>query len=151
MGDEDGDDEADEEEEDDDDESDEEDEYEDDEEVQAKKLLNEEIRDLEAAVAKKNAEISSSANPLIRVSRTAYKYSSRLFILVQRRFEEAKKKLQADLDTKLAQRDEMKEKRRLQKEGISAEDAGSEAGDEGGRTMENDDLFGEDADHMDIG
>lgn len=40
----------------------------DDEDVQARKLLNEEIRDLEAAVAKKNNEIASSANPLIRVS-----------------------------------------------------------------------------------
>ena len=50
------------------DESDEDDEDDDDDEaVQAKKLLNEEIRDLEAAVAKKNHEIASSANPLIRV------------------------------------------------------------------------------------
>lgn len=39
----------------------------DDEDAQTKKLLNEEIRDLEAAVAKKGKEISSSANPLIRV------------------------------------------------------------------------------------
>lgn len=51
----------------DDDESDEDDEDDDDDEaVQAKKLLNEEIRDLEVAVAKKNHEIASSANPLIR-------------------------------------------------------------------------------------
>lgn len=55
--------------EDDEEESDEEDEDdEDDEGAQERKLLNEEIRDLEAAVAKKNMEISSSANPLIRVS-----------------------------------------------------------------------------------
>ena len=68
LGDEDGEDEGDEEDEDDDDdESEEEDDDEDDEEVQAKKLLNEEIRDLEAAVAKKGMEIASSANPLIRV------------------------------------------------------------------------------------
>ena len=40
------------------------------------------------------------------------------------------RKLQTDLDTKLAQRDEMKEQRRLQKEGISTQDAGSDAGDE---------------------
>lgn len=52
-----------------DEESDEDDEDDDDDEaVQAKKLLNEEIRDLEAAVAKKDHEIASSANPLIRVS-----------------------------------------------------------------------------------
>lgn len=52
----------------DEDESDDEDEDDDDDEaVQAKKLLNEEIRDLEAAVMKKNHEIASSANPLIRV------------------------------------------------------------------------------------
>lgn len=54
-------------EEDDDESEEEEDEDEDDETVQARKLLNEEIRDLEAAVAKKNNEIGSSANPLIRV------------------------------------------------------------------------------------
>lgn len=51
----------------DEDESEEEDEDDDDEAVQARKLLNEEIRDLEAAVAKKGNEIASSANPLIRV------------------------------------------------------------------------------------
>lgn len=54
--------------EDDEDASDEdEDEDEDDETSQSRRLLNEEIRDLEAAVAKKKTEISSSANPLIRV------------------------------------------------------------------------------------
>jgi len=59
----------DEEEDDDDDEDDseEEDEDDDDEAVQARKLLNEEIADLEAAVRKKGSEIASSANPLIRV------------------------------------------------------------------------------------
>jgi transcription initiation factor TFIID subunit 7 len=50
------------------DESEEEDsEDEDDEDAQARKLLSEEIRDLEAAVAKKGNEIASSGNPLIRV------------------------------------------------------------------------------------
>ena len=60
---------GDEEDEDDEDgsEDDEDDEDEDDEAVQAKRLLNDEIKDLEAAVAKKQAEIASSANPLIRV------------------------------------------------------------------------------------
>ncbi|KAI0819120.1 TAFII55 protein conserved region-domain-containing protein [Irpex lacteus] len=118
-----GDDEEEEEEE-----SDEDDEDDDDDEaVQAKKLLNEEIRDLEAAVMKKNHEIASSANPLIR-----------------RRFEDALRKLQADLDTKLAQRDEMKEKRRLEMEG--GEGAGGQAHSEGGGSSDsdNDDLFGED-------
>lgn len=53
-----------------DEESEEEDsEDEDDEDTQAKKLLSEEIRDLEAAVSKKRNEIASSANPLIRVCR----------------------------------------------------------------------------------
>jgi len=56
-----------EDEEDDDSSSSEESEDEDDEQSQAKKLLNEEIRDLEAAVNKKKNEIASSANPLIRV------------------------------------------------------------------------------------
>lgn len=67
-------DEGDDEDEDEDDEDDEEDESEEDEDededddaVQARKLLNEEIADLEAAVKKKRNEIASSANPLIRV------------------------------------------------------------------------------------
>lgn len=58
----DGDDEEDEE-----DSEEDEDEDEDDDVVQARKLINEEIRDLEAAVAKKGKEIASSANPLIKV------------------------------------------------------------------------------------
>ena len=40
---------------------------EDDEEAEARHLLSEEIRDLEAAVAKKQNEIAASSNPLIRV------------------------------------------------------------------------------------
>lgn len=70
LGDEEGGADADEDEdEDDDDEEDEsdEDDDDDDEAVQARKLLNEEIRDLEAAVNKKRTEIASSANPLIKV------------------------------------------------------------------------------------
>ncbi|KAJ3545015.1 hypothetical protein NM688_g5679 [Phlebia brevispora] len=141
LGDEDGEEEGDEdEEEEEEEESEEEDEDDDDEIVQTKKLLNEEIRDLEAAVAKKNAEIASSANPLIR-----------------RRFEDALRKLQADLDTKRAQRDEMKEKRRLQKEGKSTADVGSEADDEDedgddGDNVQGSDLFGEPQNvSMDIG
>lgn len=73
LGDEDA---RDEDEEDDDDESEEEDsEDDDDEDAQARKLLNEEIRDLEAAVSKKNNEIASSANPLIRVSKRYNRYT----------------------------------------------------------------------------
>lgn len=53
--------------EDDEDDSDEEEEDEDDETSQSMKLLNEEIRDLTAAVAKKEHEIASSSNPLIKV------------------------------------------------------------------------------------
>ena len=67
---------------------------------------------------------------------------------MQRRFEDALKKLQADLDMKLAQRDEMKEQQRLQKEGVTGEDADTEGGndDAEGREDEgeNEDLFGED-------
>ncbi|OCH88181.1 hypothetical protein OBBRIDRAFT_758591 [Obba rivulosa] len=125
-----------EEEEEEEDESEEDDEDEDDEAVQARKLLNEEIRDLEAAVAKKGNEIASSANPLIR-----------------RRFEDALKKLQADLDMKLAQRDELKEKQRLRKEGISGEDADTEGGNDEAETEEaadDGDLFGGE-DSMEIG
>ena len=71
LGDEDEDDDEDGEdgEDEDDDVSDEEDEDEDedDEDAQARRLLNEEIRDLEVAVTKKRGEIASSANPIIRV------------------------------------------------------------------------------------
>ena len=59
--------EDDEDDEEDDDDSDEEEEDEDDETSQSMKLLNEEIRDLTAAVAKKEHEIASSSNPLIKV------------------------------------------------------------------------------------
>lgn len=59
-----GEEDEDDEEEDDEEESDED---EDDEDAQERKLLNEEIRDLEAAVAKKEHEVSISANPLIKV------------------------------------------------------------------------------------
>lgn len=60
-------DEDEEDEEEDEDDSDEEEEDEDDETSQSMKLLNEEIRDLTAAVAKKEHEIASSSNPLIKV------------------------------------------------------------------------------------
>lgn len=66
----DGDEEADDEDDEDEDDSSEdedEDEDEDDEQAQVRKVLNEEIRDLDAAVARKRNEIASSANPLIRV------------------------------------------------------------------------------------
>jgi transcription initiation factor TFIID subunit 7 len=64
----DGDEEGDADEEEEEEESEEEDDDDDDdEEVQTRKLINEEIRDLEAAVAKKGKEIASSANPLIKV------------------------------------------------------------------------------------
>ncbi|KAF9469194.1 TAFII55 protein conserved region-domain-containing protein [Collybia nuda] len=109
-----------------------EDEDEDDEDVQARKLINEEIRDLEAAVAKKGKEIASSANPLIR-----------------KRFEDALKKLAADLEMKQAQRDEMKEKQRMKKEGIVMDadtdpDNGVNEVEEDMEGEEDRDLFGSD-------
>lgn len=58
---------ADEEEEEEEDSDEDDDDDDDDEELQARHLLSEEIRDLEAAVAKKQNEIASSSNPLIRV------------------------------------------------------------------------------------
>lgn len=67
----------DEDDEDDEDDSDEEEEDEDDETSQSMKLLNEEIRDLTAAVAKKEHEIASSSNPLIKVC-TSFTFSSKL-------------------------------------------------------------------------
>ncbi|ESK87158.1 transcription initiation factor tfiid 55 kda subunit [Moniliophthora roreri MCA 2997] len=126
--------EADEEDDDDDESEEEEDDDDDDDDSQARKLLNEEIRDLEAAVAKKNSEIASSANPLIR-----------------KRFEDALKKLTADLEMKQAQRDELKEKQRMKKEGITLDgdpDSDSDAGDnpQNGVSVAEDDLFGGDQD-----
>ncbi|PPQ64674.1 hypothetical protein CVT26_002764 [Gymnopilus dilepis] len=107
---------------------------EDDEETQSRKLLNEEIRDLEAAVAKKRNEIASSANPLIR-----------------KRFEDALKKLTADLDMKIAQRDELKERQRMKKEGITMENADTDQDNMGhdGDMEGDDELFGNDSE-MDI-
>ncbi|KAF8969845.1 TAFII55 protein conserved region-domain-containing protein [Flammula alnicola] len=127
--------------EDEDDESEEEDsEDEDDEDTQAKKLLSEEIRDLEAAVAKKRNEIASSANPLIR-----------------KRFEDALKKLTADLEMKTSQRDELKERQRMKKEGITMDtvedtdpDNVGNDDDDGDGGDDEGDLFGDDS-GMDIG
>jgi transcription initiation factor TFIID subunit 7 len=76
-----------------------------------------------------------------------------LTFFLQRRFEDALRKLQADLDTKLAQRDEMKEKRRLELEGgqgtggsLGAQDRDSSDADD------DDDLFGDNSSNrMDIG
>jgi len=70
-------------EDDEDDSDDSESEDDDDDESQARKLLNEEVRDLEAAVAKKRNEIAASSNPLIRVRRLCLKpnFSSDLQIL----------------------------------------------------------------------
>ncbi|KAG6867028.1 hypothetical protein C0991_003945 [Blastosporella zonata] len=133
MADEDEDDEGDGDDEDDEEsEEEEEDEDDDDEDVQARKLINEEVRDLEAAVAKKGREVASSANPLIK-----------------KRFEDALKKLTADLEMKLAQRDELKEKQRMKKEGIAAMDPdtdpeGDAAGGRGVDAEDDEDLFGSD-------
>jgi transcription initiation factor TFIID subunit 7 len=52
----------------------EDDDDEDEEVVQAKKLLLEEIHDLEAAVARKETEIRTSVNPLIKVSVIPLRY-----------------------------------------------------------------------------
>jgi len=118
--------EGDDDEEDDEDESEDEedeDEDEDDETQQARQLLNEEIADLEFAVRKKEAEVASTGNPLIR-----------------KRFEDALKKLRADLEAKMSQKDEIIEMVRLRKAGGDPEpdegegegEAGDEAdGDEG--------------------
>ena len=57
----------------------------------------------------------------------------------QKRFEDALKKLTADLEMKLAQRDEMKEQQRRKKEGI--EDADTDPDGDGGA---NDDREGGD-------
>ncbi|KAA1469452.1 hypothetical protein DENSPDRAFT_816408 [Dentipellis sp. KUC8613] len=113
-------DEEDEEEEEESEEDEDEDEDEDDERVQARQLLNEEINDLSAAVRKKEMEVASAGNPLIR-----------------KRFEDALKKLRADLDMKMAQKDEMKEMARRRKEGVVEGAAGE--GTEGDGDDEADD------------
>ncbi len=120
-------------EDDDDDESDDEDEEdEDDETSQSKRLLNEEIRDLEAAVAKKIQEIASSANPLIKVITLFCGFFECIDSVLQRRFEDALKKLQGDLEMKVAQREEMDEEMRLQKDGPGrASSDPNEDGDDG--------------------
>lgn len=126
--------EGDEEDEDDEDESedeDEEDEDEDDETQQARQLLNEEIADLEFAVRKKEAEVASTGNPLIR-----------------KRFEDALKKLRADLEAKMSQKDEINEMARLRKAGEPEPDEGEPADDaEGDDAVEpgEDVVDGEDA------
>ena len=102
----------DEDEEDESEDEDEEDEDEDDEMQQARQLLNEEIADLEFAVRKKEAEVASTGNPLIR-----------------KRFEDALKKLRADLEVKMSQKDEINEMARLRKAGEPEPDEG-EAGDD---------------------
>jgi len=107
--------EGDEDDEDDEDESedeDEEDEDEDDETQQARQLLNEEIADLEFAVRKKEAEVASTGNPLIR-----------------KRFEDALKKLRADLEIKISQKDDINEMVRLRKAGEPEPDEGEGEGD----------------------
>ena len=64
---------------------------------------------------------------------------------MQKRFEDALKKLTADLDMKVAQRDEMKEQQRMKKEGILPEDPDTDP-ESGEREVENDegDLYRED-------
>jgi transcription initiation factor TFIID subunit 7 len=142
--DEDGDDEDD-----DDDDSDEsESEDDDDENSQAMKLLNEEIRDLEAAVAKKRKEIAASSNPLIRVIRFNNANFSIPNLHFQKRFDDALKKLDADLEMKLSQRDDLKEKKRLEKEGISIDDAAD--GNDNGENASDDNLFGDSGDLDDM-
>lgn len=64
---------------------------------------------------------------------------------MQRRFEDALKKLQADLDTKLVQREEIKEQQRMKKEGIIAEEDTEGGNEADGEEAEQDDLFGDDA------
>lgn len=144
-------DEEDEDDEDDEDDSDEEEEDEDDETSQSMKLLNEEIRDLTAAVAKKEREIASSSNPLIKVCTPSYCFVTVPLYRLQRRFEDALRKLKADLEMKLAQRDEAKERQRLQREGISPEDV--ERGPSVDQEDNEDDLFGEEGqdDMMEVG
>jgi transcription initiation factor TFIID subunit 7 len=133
--------------EDDDDSDESESEDDDDDNSQAMKLLNEEVRDLEAAVAKKRKEVAASSNPLIRVILIITVFTAFLISVFQKRFEDALKKLDADLEMKLSQRDGLKEKNRLKKEGISIDDAVD--GNDNGENA-SDDLFGDGADLDDM-
>ena len=74
--------------------------------------------------------------------------------MLQKRFEDALKKLTADLEMKIAQRDELKEKQRLQREGVSMGEADDT--DQDGPVNDDevgDNLFGSDdpSMSMDIG
>ncbi|GJJ12657.1 hypothetical protein Clacol_006901 [Clathrus columnatus] len=82
------------------DESEEDDDDDDEEVVQAKKLLLEEISDLQAAISRKETEIAAVVNPLIK-----------------KRFEDQLKKMMADLEQKQGQREQMIEQQRLRKMG----------------------------------
>lgn len=145
LGDEEGD--GDDEDEEDDESEEDDDDDDDDEAVQSRKLLNEEIRDLEAAVAKKENEIANSANLLIKVRLLATPCLFPSLTDEQKRFEDALKKLTADLEMKRAQRDELKERQRMEKEGITNDlDNADEEANEGGADDEDDgDLFGDTA------
>lgn len=90
-------DEDDEDEEEDEDDSDEEEDDEDDETSQSMKLLNEEIRDLTAAAAKKEHEIASSSNPLIKVRTPPSLPSCYLLMLFAASFRGRLKKTQGRL------------------------------------------------------
>jgi transcription initiation factor TFIID subunit 7 len=68
---------------------------------------------------------------------------------LQKRFEDALKKLTVDLEMKLSQRDEMKEKQRLKKEGIVLDvdhdtDPDGVGNDDGGDVEVEGGLFGSD-------
>ena len=149
---------ADDDEDDDDDDDSEDDDDEDDEDAQERKLLNEEIRDLEAAVAKKQNEIMSSSNPLIKVLLAYFRIALVLsFHTLQKRFEDALKKLSADLEIKRVQHDEMKERQQRKKEGITGgdPDTDAEGGVQDGADADDNDvhdnnLFGADDAAMDI-
>ena len=64
--------------------------------------------------------------------------------MVQKRFEDALKKLTSDLELKISQRDEMREKKRLQKEGEQQDSQDAENGTADDGVEEEDDLFGND-------
>lgn len=133
LGDEDGD------EDDDDDDSDDEEEEDDDDEVsQARRLLNEEIRDLEAVIARKSSEIANYSNPMIKVHPLLCLLTYSMLtgdMLIQKRYEDALRKLTSDLEMKLAQREEMQEMQRLQQEGISADRESDSDGEEANVTV----------------
>lgn len=105
------------------------DEDEDDEEYSgAKKLLDDEIKQLENAIAKKNADIAKVTNNALKVCCSPY--TTMKLTSFQNRFITAVAKMNMDLEGKVAQREQLLAEHRAQKEREAQEEAGEESDEE---------------------